>query len=142
MITLKQLPTSVKLFVERCDAFIVGSAANLNATINDNSSAANNVKDIDVVIPFNKWDIACIIIANAIAEADIQSNSKLAPKLNIYGGIKFIDVDYAAALATTIDVWPSDLNKYLLSSLVEYVWNPKFNLRYVKCAGFNAGESK
>lgn len=127
MITLKQLPTSVKLFVERCDAFIVGSAAGPNADI-------KTVSDIDVVIPFHKWDVACIIIKNAITSADIRADSKLAPKLNAYGGMKFVDVDYGAELVTPIDVWPSDLNKYLLSSLVEYVWNPKFNLRYVRCA--------
>ncbi len=139
MITLKQLPTSVKLFVERCDAFIVGSAANPNATLDERAFAGSNVNDIDVVIPFHKWNIACIIIQETI------TNSKLcapAPKLNAYGGMKFIDA-HNAQQQITIDVWPSDLNKCLLSSLVEYVWNPKFNLRYVKCAGADAtGESK
>ncbi|KKN75705.1 hypothetical protein LCGC14_0378080 [marine sediment metagenome] len=132
MITLKQLPTSVKLFVERCDAFIVGSAANPHATLNDNVPFASNIRDIDVVIPFNKWDVACIIIQNAIEEC-VTSVS-----LNTYGGMKFMD-DTSDSLIT-IDVWPSDLNKYLLSSLVEYVWNPKFNLRYVKCV--NIGDKQ
>ncbi len=133
MITLKQLPTSVKLFVERCDAFIVGSAANPNAHLNEPDAVATNpytgicVNDIDVVIPFHKWDIACIIIASA---NDQEQNW---PTLNVYGGLKFVDD------GKTVDVWPSDLNKYLLSSLVEYVWSPKFNLRYVRCV---TGESQ
>ncbi len=129
MITLKQLPTSVKLFVERCDAFIVGSAANPHATLNDNAPFASNVDDIDIVIPFHKWDVACIIIQNALNKADGVAAKFIT--MNSYGGIKFIDS--AGDDGITIDVWPSNLNKYLLSSLVEYVWNPKFNLRYVKC---------
>ena len=135
MIQLKQLPTSVKLFVERCDAFIVGSAANPNADI-------KTVNDIDVVIPFHKWDVACIIIQNAIDSYSDASLEYIQPTLNVYGGMKFGDVQFLSNLQRqiTIDVWPSDLNKYLLSSLVEYVWNPKFNLRYVRCA--NTGESK
>ena len=142
MITLKQLPTSVKLFVERCDAFIVGNAADPNATLGEgyNMLSANDVdvKDIDVVIPFHKWSTACIIIQETI------TNSKLcapAPKLNAYGGMKFID-SHNPQQQITIDVWPSDLSKYLLSSLVEYIWNPKFNLRYVRCSDFNTGDKQ
>ncbi len=130
MITLKQLPTSVKLFVERCDAFIVGSAANPNAVIQD-------VADIDVVIPFHKCDVACIIIQSAVKDGDgDEQPSAYGPALNVYGGLKFIESIPIGSdwQNISIDVWPSDLNKFLLSSLVEYIWNPKFNLRYVRCA--------
>ncbi len=128
MITLKQLPTSVKLFVERCDAFIVGSAAYPNANI-------ETVNDIDVVIPFHKWDVACIIIQTSfISDCEDYEKWKAGVNLNVYGGLKFVDD------GISIDVWPSDLNKYLLSSLVKYVWNPKFNLRYVCCV--NTGEQQ
>lgn len=134
MITLKQLPTSVKLFVERCDAFIVGSAANPNAVLGEirpDDSIGIPVNDIDVVTPFHKWDVTCIIIQKAIDSYSDAAPVFITPELNVYGGMKF--GDWAGIQQITIDVWPSDLNKYLLSSLVEYVWNPKFNLRYVRC---------
>ena len=138
MITLKQLPTSVKLFVERCDAFIVGSAADPNAILSSPQpfENAHRVNDIDVIIPFHEWDIACTIIQSSIAEDKENAHDQGHPAmLNTYGGMKFVESIPAGSgwQPIMIDVWPSDLNKYLLSSLVEYVWNPKFNLRYVRC---------
>lgn len=124
MIKLKQLPTSVKLFVERCDAFIVGSAASLEAEID----GPNAISDIDVIIPFHNWNIACLIIQNAISKSQLCTP---VPKLNVYGGIKFLDVDGSQS-RFTIDVWPSDLNKFMTSRIPEFLWNPKYDLRYFR----------
>lgn len=120
MIKLKQLPTSVKLFVERCDAFIVGSAASPEAEID----GTNVISDIDVIIPFHNWSTACIIIQNAIKEQTYSQTEW--PRLNVYGGMKFIDG------GKTIDVWPSDLNKFMTSRIPEFLWNPKYDLRYFR----------
>ncbi len=47
-------------------------------------------------------------------------------KRNGYGGWKFKDE------AMEIDVWPDDLNNFMSSHMVEYIWQPRLNLRYKK----------
>jgi hypothetical protein len=79
--------------------WIVGSAANFDKDM-------KNIKDIDVLIPFNNWKEAAALIP---AEAHP----------NTFGGWSFRDNQIL------IDVWPGDLAWFLTNSMANYAWHPQ-----------------
>jgi hypothetical protein len=106
MIYLPELPISVKHMVQNYNAWIVGSAA-------DPSSTIKQVKDIDVIISFSLWNK----VVGLIPENATKNN---------YGGWKYGDN------GKIIDVWPDELNHFMSSDMPKYLWQPRYNIRYVK----------
>ena len=104
MIDFKEMPKSVKLFIQHFDAWIVGSAADPSKHI---------YRDIDVIIPFSKWNAA-----SGLIPADCTRNT--------YGGWNYVEG------GITVDVWPDDLNNAIRTQMVEYIWQPKYKLLYKK----------
>lgn len=103
-ITIKQLPMTVKFFVQNFDAWIVGSAASPKANISD-------IADFDVIVPFHEWHKAVSLIPK-----DATRNS--------YGGWKYKDGK------VEVDVWPGGLLNFMFSDLPKFLWQPRFDLRY------------
>jgi len=106
MIKINELPVSIKYMVQHHNAWIVGSAANPKENI-------LKVKDIDVIIPFSEWHkVTGLIPKNA--------------RKNDYGGWKYVEE------GQTVDVWPDDLNHFMNSAVPEYLWQPRYKIRYKK----------
>jgi hypothetical protein len=105
---LKQLPSFIRIIATNNEVWIVGGAADINASI-------ERLKDIDVLVPFHAW--------HAIAP-HIPKDAKP----NSFGGWKFTTEE-----GVVIDIWPGDIGFLLKSHLTKYVWNPGSNLRYMKC---------
>ncbi len=106
MIKQNQLPKSIKLLVQHYGAWIVGGSANPDALI-------STVRDIDVVVPFSRWNEASSLIPTDA-------------KINEYGGWKF------KQRGLIIDVWPEDLSVLMLNHKLKYIWQPRFNILYEK----------
>ena len=106
MITISDLPKSVKLMVQHYNGWIVGSAANPQKNI-------LQVKDVDVIIPFSEWNKASgLVPKNAVK--------------NVYGGWRYVEN------GITVDVWTDDLNNFMNSNIPECLWQPRYNIRYKK----------
>lgn len=106
MITIHELPNSVKHMVQHYNAWIVGSAADIEKDM-------SQVNDVDVIISFGDWHKVVGLIPTD-------------SKKNNYGGWKYVED------GITVDVWPDDLNNFMNSDIPEYLWQPKYNLRYKK----------
>ena len=105
MIKFKELPTSVKQFVQHYNAWITGTAADPNV------NSIDDIDDIDVIIPFREWNKATGLIPDDA-------------KKNKYGGWKYKDGNIF------VDVWPNDLNSHMLSVMPKYLWQPRYDIMY------------
>ncbi len=106
MITVYDLPRSVKYMVQHYNVWIAGSAA-------DPASNIDKVKDLDIIIPFEEWNqITGLIPKDA--------------KMNSYGGWRYTEDNIL------IDVWPDNLNNFMSSSFPKHIWQPRYNIRYLK----------
>ncbi len=103
---INELPHSVKYMVQHYDAWIVGSAAQPSSNI-------LQVNDVDVIISFSQWNKVTGLIP-------------LDAKKNKYGGWKYSEE------GIEIDVWPDELNNFMNSAIPQYLWQPRYNIRYKK----------
>ena len=106
MITRKNLPASVCQLTQNFSAWIVGSTA-------DPKRKSKDITDIDVVVPFENWSAA-----SALIPSDAKKNT--------YGGWSYEEK------GLKVDVWPCSLNDLMCNSYLKYLWQPKYNIRYVK----------
>ena len=106
MITVYDLPRSVKYMAQNYNVWIAGSAADLSSDI-------TKIKDVDVIIPFEIWNKITGLIPKD-------------SKMNSYGGWRYVENN------VTIDIWPDNLNNFLSSSLPKCIWQPRYNIRYSK----------
>lgn len=97
------LPPIIAKLATNFEAWIVGSAASPFTDI-------NCVRDWDVIIPFNLWHKACVLIPK-----DARPNS--------FGGWKFT-VD-----GIEIDLWPGDLSAFMTFHKFKYAWHPHTDTR-------------
>lgn len=113
---LKELPRSVKIYVQQCGGVIVGSAAVAGVSVNDAS-------DIDVIIPFSCWKTAVVVAA------------AFKSKLNSYGGLRYQENERLSIgtgdnkliknRGVQIDVWPGELSEFIANGNVKYLWFPQ-----------------
>lgn len=88
------------------DAWIVGSTALPDADL-------SNVRDWDLLIPFDKWPIAAGLIPETATP-------------NTFGGWK---INWHGII---IDVWPGDLSQFLRESTTKGVWHLGSGKRFIK----------
>lgn len=99
-------PRLVSQFVTNFDAWIVGSAAEPNATL-------ETVRDYDILVPFAYWQQAAILIPKDAI-------------VNTFGGWK------CQSDGKSIDIWPGDLSWLLTHARVKIAWHPKSGARWIK----------
>ena len=104
---IKDLPTLIRVWATNNNIWVVGGAADINATV-------ETVEDIDILVPFHNWHSLAPYIPK-----DAQPNS--------FGGWKF------TTEGIEVDIWPGDIGFLLTSPLTKYVWHPATNFRYIKC---------
>ena len=109
----KDLPKSVKLYVQKCGGVIVGGAA-------DPAASIENVADIDVLVPFSKWGVAAAI-AGLINATGVRQNS--------YGGLRYTESNGAGG-KVCIDVWPQELALFMGNGNVKFIWFPQHDYRW------------
>lgn len=86
------------------DAWVVGGAA---------LPGAKEIRDIDIVIPFEHWNQAVLLVPKDAV-------------MNTFGGYKFLEG------GIEIDVWPDNIGKLLTLSQFTNFWNPIKSLRWNK----------
>lgn len=79
----REIPNTAGVILNNCDSFIVGSAV-----------FKDNPKDIDIVVPFDKWHLASSLI---------PKNAKP----NSFGGWKFEED------GIVVDIWPDSIGTLL-----------------------------
>ena len=114
----KDLPKSVKLYVQKCGGVIVGGAA-------DPAASIENVADIDVLVPFSKWGVAAAI-AGLINVTGVRQNS--------YGGLRYTESNGAGG-KVCIDVWPQELALFMGNGNVKFIWFPQHDYRWSRKQG-------
>lgn len=111
---LKDLPKSVKLYVQKCGGVIVGGAAKAEVPI-------EQVADIDVLIPFSQWGTAAAIAS--MAATGLRQNS--------YGGLRYIERN-EDSMCVSIDVWPQELALFMGNGNVKFLWFPQHDYRWAR----------
>lgn len=104
--SIKQLPSLIKVICANCDAWIVGGAAVDLA----------NAKDIDVMVPIRKWHRAAAYIPEGA-------------RVNSFGGWRF------TFEGVEIDIWPDTLDRLASYQVFRAAWHPKSGKRIVVTAG-------
>lgn len=102
---LKDLPITAEVICCEYDGWIIGSAANPDVDV-------DSVGDIDIIVPFHQWRKVSKIAASMDA------------MLNKHGGSRFIDE------GIEVDVWPDTLDTNMLTSFMDWIWQPRFNVRF------------
>ncbi len=102
---LKDLPITAEIVCCEYDGWIVGSSA-------DPEKSINEIKDIDIIVPFHQWRKVSKIIAS--------KNSTV----NKHGGLRFIEDNIE------IDIWPDILMEVLKTYLSKWIWQPRLNIRF------------
>lgn len=100
-------PTLVTKLTKICMGWVVGSAADPEADL-------DKVKDFDIIIPFEHWREAAVLIP-------------IEARPNTFGGWKF-----KTSEGPIIDVWPGDLMWLLQNCQNKYIWHPFTGVRYRK----------
>lgn len=111
----RELPSSVKFYVEQAGAVVVGSAAKPHAEI-------QKVNDIDVLVPFSQWATAVRV---AMAYGAI---------LNSNGGLRYTVNSEFRPEGIQVDVWPGDLIAFLSSGRCTNFWMPNQCFYWVRGA--------
>lgn len=99
----QRLPKLVSKFCNGHGAWIVGSGAR-----------DTEPKDWDVVVPFNEWKQAALLV---------PENAKP----NSFGGWRCVD-----HRGNHIDIWPADLGLLMTHDMVTHLWHPLTNTRFIK----------
>lgn len=102
------LPSEVLILCDTCDAWIVGSSADP-----ENSERLSQLNDIDIIVPFDKWDAAKLVIPDHA-------------ELNSFKGIKFV-----TSRGWKVDLWPCEIGRFIIDSRsnTKYLWNPVKDIR-------------
>lgn len=106
----KEMPKFVQQLCELFDCMIVGSTA---------TGAARLDSDIDLIVPFDKWQTCASYIVNNSWVTDLGPNR--------FGGWKFMEIQTYKKL----DVWPMTLEAYFTTSRTSPVYWPKHALTIV-----------
>jgi len=99
-------PSLVSKLVYGHDAWLVGSSANPDVDL-------NTVRDFDVVVPFNYWKGAALLIPDNAWP-------------NTFGGWKCISDN------REIDVWPAEIGELMISDMSEWIFHPYTGTRLQK----------
>lgn len=102
---MRVFPKVVSKVVTHMGGWIVGSAAVPNVEF--------PARDIDVVVPFSHWHLACQLIPSSAV-------------VNSFGGFKFDDE------GTMVDMWPCDFAQLMLDFRVKCIWHPATDTRFVR----------
>lgn len=103
---LKDLPTTAAIICSEYEGWIVGSAACPTAI-------RKELNDIDIVVPFHQWRRVSKIVA-----------AKRMCSLNKHGGSRFRE------RGIEIDVWPDTLRDNMLTCISQWMWQPRFDIRF------------
>lgn len=99
----KKLPRIVNQLCELFDCMIIGSTVD------------GKVSDIDMIVPFDKWQ-TCASFIMALNPVHLASTR--------FGGWRWVEPE----LARSIDIWPSSIEQVLKSSRPSNIYWPKHRL--------------